>query len=56
MLEGIIVGAGVQSDEETSRRPEAIYATPDVVAQRETLCRHPHVMEMLEGGADDGQG
>lgn len=35
--EGIIVSAGLQFDEETSRRVEAIYSTPDVVAQREVV-------------------
>lgn len=29
----------IQFDEETSRRVEAIYSTPDVVAQREAVLR-----------------
>ena len=37
MLEGILVGAGLQFDGETARRVEAIYSTPDVVAQREAV-------------------
>lgn len=32
-----MVGAGLQFDEETSRRVEAIYSTPDVAAQREAV-------------------
>ena len=33
------MSAGLQFDEETSRRVEAIYSTPDVVAQREAVLR-----------------
>ena len=33
------MGAGLQFDEETSRRVEAIYSTPDAVAQREAVLR-----------------
>jgi arsenite methyltransferase len=37
VLEGIIVRAGLQFDEETSRRVEAIYSTSDVETQREAV-------------------
>ncbi len=39
---GTTMSAGLQFDEETSRRVEAIYSTPDVVAQRKA------VLEALE--------
>src|SRR5262250_2977216 len=54
-VEGLVMSASLQFDEETSRRVEAIYSTPDVIAQREEvlralkLCRGERVLDVGSG-------
>jgi hypothetical protein len=47
---------GLQFDEETSRKVEALYLTPDVVAQRYQTLKVMDLQEGERGPEDDNRG